>query len=409
MEQTFGLARRGKERVAILFLDLDRFKEINDTLGHAAGDFLLQQLAARLGACIRESDTFARLGGDEFAIIQSGLVQPEGAATLARRINDALRQPIECGGSQIHVRVSIGIALSDNHQVGTADELLGNADLALYRAKAEARGSYRFFDEEMNVRVKSRKSLEHDLRQALSDQQFRLTYQPQLDLRTNRITGVEALLCWPHAKRGNISPAEFIPLAEEAGLLVAIGRWVLRTACTQAMFWPSLTMAVNISPIELRQPDFAVAVRDTLRVTGLSPDRLELELTESVLLHDREATKSTLYQLRDLGVRVALDDFGKGHSDLSQLLSYPFSKIKIDRSRVHELDCVSEANAIVRALIVLGHSAAMRVGAKGVETAQQAELLRKEGCEEIQGYYCGRPMLAEDMAPLIMGNKSMVA
>ena len=409
LEEAFSTARQRNEGIAILFLDLDQFKEINDTLGHAGGDLLLQQAAARFKDCIRESDTLARLGGDEFAIIQSGPQRRRGATALARRIGVAFEQPFEIGSRNVHVRTCIGIALSNEHTPAAADELLQNADVALYRAKAEARGSYRVFDEQMRTQARLRQKVERDLRLALSDAGFELHYQPQLDLRTNRVTGVEALLRWPHARRGMVSPREFVPLAEETGLIVAIGRWVLTTACAQAMLWPSLKIAVNVSPIELRQPDMTLAVKDVLCATGLPPSRLELEVPEDVLLHDDGLAMNTLRQLSDIGVRLALDDFGRGRSNLHHLLSFPFSKVKIDRSRVDEIDRVPEARTVLRAFIALARSAGIRINAEGVETPTQAEILHDEGCEEIQGYYFRRPMLAKDVPPLLLDKEVKVA
>jgi len=399
LDQALRLAFRRHGRLAILLLDLDRFKTINDTLGHEAGDHLLQKAADRLRACIRDSDTLARLGGDEFVIIQMELQQEADAHVLAERIKEAFRDTFDLGGQHVHISTSIGIATAapGRQETGGSGELLRRADLALYQAKFDTRGTHRFFEEDMNIRIQRRKHLEHDLRVALDQRQLELHYQPQLDLRSGRMTGVEALLRWRHVEHGWVPPADFIPLAEESDLIVTIGEWVLREACAQAAAWPSLTMAVNLSPIQFMRSDLVATVETVLEKTGLPAERLELEITESVWMADCENAMATLSRLRALGVRIALDDFGTGYASISYLLRFPFDKIKIDRSFVQGLDHMAEANAVVHALIGLGRSIGMRASAEGVETPAQIEHLRKEGCEEVQGFYYGKPALAQQI------------
>ncbi|MEM7043380.1 MAG: EAL domain-containing protein [Pseudomonadota bacterium] len=403
LDQALLLAHRKRGRLAVLLLDLDRFKTINDTLGHDAGDRLLQQTADRLRACVRGSDTLARLGGDEFVIVQMELGDKADAETLAERIRRAFEETFDLGGQSVHVGTSIGIAIAapGRQEAECAGELLRRADLALYQAKLDARGGHCFFEEGMNVRIQQRKLLEQDLRLALSERQLELRYQPQLDLRTGCMTGVEALLRWRHPERGWVPPTDFIPLAEESDLIVAIGEWVLGEACAQAAAWPSLTMAVNLSPIQFMRSDLVETVEAVLATTGLPAERLELEITESVWLSDSEKAMATLNRLRSLGVRVALDDFGTGYASISYLLRFPFDKIKIDRSFIQGLDQMTEANAVVHALIGLGRSIGMRASAEGVETPAQIEHLRKEGCEEIQGFYYGKPVMAHKIGTML--------
>jgi diguanylate cyclase (GGDEF)-like protein len=402
LAQALARARREGEAVAVLCLDLDRFKEVNDTLGHAAGDQLLEAVADRLRADVREADTIARLGGDEFAVVQTALTQPGGADALSRRIVEALSRPFDLGGNVLaSVGASVGVALypADGED---PDRLLRRADLALYRAKADGRGTHRFFEEQMDAQLRARAALERDLRGALAEERFELNYQPQVDLATGRLAGAEALLRWRHPERGMVPPAEFIPLAEETGLIVPIGEWVLATACREACGWPApLRVAVNLSPVQFRQPGLAELVVRTLRCTGLDPTRLELEITEGVLLRDTDATVGALEALRALGVRIAMDDFGTGYSSLSYLRRFPFDKIKIDRSFVADLGRSGDAAEIVRAVIHLGRGLGMRANAEGVETAEQATLLRVAGCGEGQGYYFGRPVPAHEFAALV--------
>jgi diguanylate cyclase (GGDEF)-like protein len=408
LDQALRVAERKQGRLAVLLLDLDRFKTINDTLGHDAGDQLLKQTAVRLRTCIRGSDTLARLGGDEFVIIQMEVGHQEDAEILAERIREAFKVTFDLGGQNVHVGTSIGIAIAEPERgvVAGAGELLRHADLALYQAKLDSRGSYCFFEEGMNIRIQRRKVLEHDLRLAITEHQLELHYQPQLDLRTGRMTGVEALLRWRHPERGLVPPADFIPLAEESDLIVAIGEWVLAEACMQAAAWPSLTMAVNLSPIQFMRSNLVQTVETSLAASGLPAERLELEITESVWLGDCDKAMATLNRFRDLGVRVALDDFGTGYASISYLLRFPFDKIKIDRSFIQGLDRMSEANAVVHALIGLGRSIGMRASAEGVETPAQIEHLRKEGCEEVQGFYYGEPVLAQHIGAMLTNNET---
>jgi diguanylate cyclase (GGDEF)-like protein len=396
--------------VAVLYLDLDRFKEVNDTLGHLMGDALLKRVAERLRVCVREADMIARLGGDEFAIIQKATPQPQEATALAVRIIETLTAPFDLSGTQVNVDTSIGIALWPTDGADS-EQLLKNADLAVYRAKSDGRGTYRFFEAEMDQRMQERRRLEADLRLALLNGEFELHYQPLLNLESEKICGFEALLRWNHRQRGKVGPSEFIPLAEDTGLIVPIGEWVLRQACRQAASWPShLMMAVNVSPIQFKGHNLVQLVVSALAAAGLAAQRLEIEITESVILQDGEGAFSTLTQLHELGVSIALDDFGTGYSSLSNLRKFPFDKIKIDRSFISDLsDANVDAIAVVRALARLGASLGMKTTAEGVETKQQLEHARAEGCTEIQGFYISRPVAAEEMVREFLQTKNEVA
>ncbi len=397
LEQTLLRLRPGDKNVAVLWLELDRFKEVNNTLGLAAGDALLKSAADRLRALIGEDDLIARLSGDEFAVAQVGS-SPEDAALLAARMLESLSAPYECAGHEVETGASIGIAMfpSDGND---PDQLLKNADLALDGAKTDGRGTYRFFEYAMNTRMQMRRELERDLRKALKSYNFQLEYQPLLDLATNEVSGCEALLRWNHPERGRISPAAFIPVAEATGLIVPIGEWALREACAEAATWPGEAMiAVNLSAVQFRSRLLVQTVVDALNHSGLSPRRLELEITESVLLDDSEGTLCVLRQLRDLGVRIALDDFGTGYSSLSYLRSFPFHKIKIDRCFIADLSNENGgALAIFRAVVQLGASLGMAITAEGVETAEQLAIVRAEGCSEAQGYLFSPPRSAADI------------
>jgi diguanylate cyclase (GGDEF)-like protein len=396
-----GTGAAGGGAVAVLCLDLDRFKPVNDTLGHAVGDALLCAAAERLRGHVREEDTVARLGGDEFAILQAGVAQPEGAGALARRLVEALGQPFEVDGHQLVVGASVGIALAPGDGADP-DDLLKKADMALYRAKADGRGTFRSFEPGMDAKLHARRLLELDLRKALASGGFELHYQPLVDLRTGAIAAFEALLRWPHPSRGMVPPAEFVPLAEEVGLIVPLGEWVLHRACEDAAGWPGeVRVAVNLSAVQFRGDALVPSVVAALAASGLPAERLELEITEGVLLQDGEATLATLRDLRALGVRVAMDDFGTGYSSLGYLRSFPFDKIKIDRSFVGELGASPDCEAIVRAVTGLGGSLGIATTAEGVETAEQLERLRAEGCDEAQGYHLGRPMPAREAALLL--------
>ena len=397
-----ALGRLGRgSTFAVMCLDLDRFKEVNETLGHPVGDELLQAVANRLRACVRECDCVARLGGDEFAIILSDIARPEDAAILARRILDVVSGPYALDGHGVVVGVSVGICLAPGD--GTScDKLLKNADVALYRAKAEGRGTWRFFEPEMDIRLQSRRALEVDLREALAQEAFELHYQPLYDLRRDRVGGFEALIRWRHPTRGMVPPGEFITAAEEMGLIVPLGAWVLRTACIEAMGWPAdIKVAVNVSAVQFADATIVQSTIEALAASGLPAQRLELEITESVLLKDNVATLATLHALRRLGVRIAMDDFGTGYSSLSYLRSFPFDKLKIDQSFLRDLDGSGESGVILRAMIGLGASVGMRTTGEGVETRLQADFLRAEGCDEAQGYYFGRPGPAGDVPAAI--------
>lgn len=403
LRQALAQSRRLAGETAVLCVDLDRFKDVNDTLGHAAGDQLLRRVAGRLRSCLRETDTLARLGGDEFAIIQSGPAQQEAAAVVAQRIVQRLAEPFNLNGHEAIIGCSVGIALATGTPSDNPEAVLRSADLALYRAKEEGRGTFCFFEEEMNVRLNARKRLESDLRRALAEEQFQLHYQPQIDLASGRLVGVEALLRWYHPERGQILPGDFIPVAEDTGLIAPLGEWVLQTACRQATRWPGMKMAVNLSPVQFRMPGLEISVARVLTETGMPGERLELEITESVLLHDTEATITTLRALKSLGVSVAMDDFGTGYSSLGYLRRFPFDKIKIDRSFVCDVAEGGDATAIVRAVVRLGRSLGIRTNAEGVETGPQAQFLSAEGCDEVQGYHFGRPMTAAGIEQMIGG------
>ena len=372
-------------QVAVLCLDLDRFKTVNDTLGHPIGDALLKQVAERLKASVRENDCVARIGGDEFAVIQAAASQPESATALAARMVSALQRPFYVGTHHISIGSSIGISIAPADSL-EANQLLKNADMALYQAKAEGRGHHRFFVPEMDQRMQTRRALELDLRQAVVDGEFEMYYQPLIDTSDGQVSGFEALLRWNHPEEGLILPGEFIPLAEDIGLIIPIGEWVLREACSVAATWPPhIGVSVNLSPAQFRAGDLVGSVTTALAVSGIDPKRLELEITEGVLLVDTTETVKTLHSLRDLGVRFAMDDFGTGYSSLSYLRSFPFDKIKIDQSFVQDLTSGSQALSIIRAVTDLGRNLGMVTTAEGVETAEQLEQIRKEGCSQVQG------------------------
>jgi diguanylate cyclase (GGDEF)-like protein len=394
------LGRRKGVGFAFLYLDLDRFKSVNDTLGHPVGDELLKAVAERLRACVREGDTIARLGGDEFAVVQLSQDLPKDASALANRICDAIRRPFELGGHHIVIETSIGIAIAP-HDGDDADQLLKNADMALYGAKNIGRGVFRFFEPEMDARMRERRQLEVDLRRAVEASEFEIHYQPIVSARTQNVTGFEALVRWRHPERGLIPPDAFVPAAEESGLIVQLGEWVLRQACAEAAGWPgNASVAVNLSPVQFKSSNLVAIVMNALAATGLSPARLELEITESVLLQDNAATLRTLHQLRAIGVKIAMDDFGTGYSSLSYLRSFPFDKIKIDRSFVSGLSNTEGSVAILRAVAKLGSSLGMVTTAEGVETREQLERICAEGYNEIQGYFFSPPRSAEEISKL---------
>ena len=389
-------------RHAVMAVDLDRFKGVNDTLGHSVGDGLLCLVAKRLRSVLRQHDAVARLGGDEFALLVSPAPEREVLDQLARRITDVVGRPYLVDGHLVNVGASIGIAVFPEDGADRA-ELLRNADLALYDAKAMGRSTHSFFKPEMDARAVARRSIEIDLRKALALRQFELHYQPQIDLERRAIVGFEALLRWGHPVRGMVSPGEFIPLAEEIGLIVPLGEWVLGQACLEAVRWSdAVTIAVNVSPYQFEDTDRLVeAVKRALALSGLSGHRLEIEITESVLLRDAESVLAALHRLHGMGVRVAMDDFGTGYSSLSQLHSFPFDKIKIDRSFVKDRDDDAGQNAIIRAITALGASLGMATIAEGVETVGQLERIRDGGCTSVQGYLFSRPVPVAQVAGLI--------
>ena len=395
LNQAVALSGRG-QRCAVLCVDLDNFKTINDTFGHVTGDALLCSVAERLAACARDVDTVARLGSDEFAILMMGLDQPEHSAALAKRIIRSMRKPFEINDTSVIVTMSIGIAIAPED--GTAaGKLLQCADTALYRAKVEHRGGYCFFEPEMDARLQLRFALERDLRKALHNREFSLAYQPLFDLKANAIAGFEALLRWRHPTRGLVSPADFIPLAEETGLIVPLGVWVLQQACLEAAAWPKpVKVAVNLSGIQLKAAGLVNTVKHALAQSGLPAKQLELEITESVLLTNSADTLATLHALRDLGVSIAMDDFGTGYSSLSYLRSFPFDKIKIDQSFIRDITEHHDSTAIIRAVVGLGRSMGMVTTAEGVETQAQLAQLRHEGCNQIQGYLLSRPIPSDE-------------
>ena len=406
LDELLGRVRRQGEKLAVHCLDLDHFKGVNDTLGHPIGDELLKSVAARLGACLRDSDLVARLGGDEFAIVQSPLGDPTEANILANALIEAVAKPYEVRGHEVVVGASIGIALAPSDG-DASDVLLRNADMALYRAKAEGRGTAHFFEPEMDRRIQARRILELDLRKAFAQGEFELFYQPLVNLSRNEVSGFEALLRWRHPERGMVGPAEFIPLAEEIGLIVPLGEWVLRKACTEAVKWPAdLKFAVNLSPAQFRSRGVVQAVLTALAYSGLLASRLELEITESVLLGETDANLATLHQLREIGVRISMDDFGTGYSSLSYLRCFPFDKIKIDRSFVRELSERPDCLAIIRAVAGLGMSLGIATTAEGVETQEQLERLRGEGCTEVQGYFFSAPRPASEIIGLLPAAQS---
>ena len=407
LTEAIALAQRYQRKLALLFMDVDRFKHVNDSLGHTIGDRLLQSVAQRLAACVRASDTVSRQGGDEFVILLSEVAHARDAAICADKMLLALRTPHLIDQHELHLTVSIGIVTYPNDGKDV-DTLLKNADFAMYHAKDSGRDNYQFFKPDMNVRAAERQSLENGLRHALQRQEFVLHYQPKMNLQTGAIIGVEALIRWHHPQRGLVSPAQFIPIAEESGLIVPIGRWVLREACLQARDWrdaglAQLRIAINISAVELRTKDFVAGVRAILKETGVQPGCLELELTETFLMQDPKSTATVLQAIKNLGVQLALDDFGTGYSSLSYLKRFPIDTLKIDRSFVRDLTTDADDASIVSAVINMGKSLHLQVVAEGVETPEQLAFLREHSCPEGQGYYFSPPMAAEDLTLLLRG------
>ncbi len=388
-------------RVAVLCVDLDLFKNVNDSYGHPMGDRLLKQVADRLRSQVRGNNLAARLGGDEFAVILASDVSPNEASDFAARLIGALSAPYEIDGNEVVIGASIGIALSPGDGA-TGEELLRNADMALYRAKGDGRGVHRFFEREMDRQAQKRREMELDLRRAFANGEFELHYQPLVDIAADKISGFESLLRWRHPEKGMISPAEFIPVAEDIGLITSLGEWVLREACNEAVKWPDqVKVAVNLSAVQFRSRNLVQVVISALANSGLSPKRLELEITESVFLAETEANLAILHQLRELGVSISMDDFGTGYSSLSYLRSFPFDKIKIDRSFVKDLAKRSDCVAIVRAISGLGRSLNITTTAEGVETMDQLDWLRAEGCNEVQGFLFSGAKPASEVEQLL--------
>jgi diguanylate cyclase (GGDEF)-like protein/PAS domain S-box-containing protein len=403
--QAIATARRNSTRVAVVFLDLDQFKHINDSLGHAIGDKLLQSVATRLISCVRSTDTVSRQGGDEFVVLLSEIKHAADAGNIARKVLTALTACHSIDGSDLHITASIGVSTYPEDG-DDAEILLKNADTAMYQAKEKGRNNYQFFKKEMNLRAVNRQSLEVGLRDALQYHQFVLYYQPKINLTTGVISGVEALIRWMHPSLGLLPPLEFLPIAEDCGLIVPIGRWVLRETCRQVQEWISAGLrvapvAVNVSSLEFRSEAFLENVRAILKETGLNPCYLELELTETVLMQHAESTLAVLGALKSIGVRLAVDDFGTGYSSLSYLKRFPIDCLKIDQSFVRDIISGSDDVPIIRAVITMAQSLKQRVVGEGVETEEQMCFLRTHGCDEAQGYYLGMPLAAEHFARLL--------
>jgi len=405
LEQALGHRIHREEIVAVHHLDLDQFKAVNDTFGHLAGDKLLKIVAGRLRGLVRDTDTIARMGGDEFVIVQGPIRDPAEATSLAQRIIALISEPYDLDGHQAVIGASIGIAVGPGDGL-RPDKLLRNADLALYRAKGDGRGTFRFFEPAMDQQMQARRIMEQDLRKALAAGEFELYYQPVVNLASNEISGFEALIRWNHPEKGMVAPATFIPLAEEIGFIVAIGEWVIRQACSTAAKWPGdLHVAVNISAAQFRSPGLMQVIVGALAASGLHPTRLEIEITETVLLQNKETTLELLHQLRALGVRIAMDDFGTGYSSLTYLQCFPFDKIKIDRSFVKDITENTGSLNIVRAVAALANGMGMTATAEGVETSEQLDKITSEGCTEMQGYLFSKPLPATEIERLFLSGR----
>ncbi|UPJ58271.1 EAL domain-containing protein [Bradyrhizobium sp. 192] len=399
--------RRSTDKVALLMLGLDSFKSVNDTLGHTVGDKLLRGVAKRLRSTLREEDALARLNSDEFAIVQSGLARPEDAVMLAKRLLAAIADPYLLDGHSVVIGASIGIAMAPGDG-DDSEKLLKSADMALSRAKLDARGTFAFFEAALDARAQSRRKIEVELRDAIQNDVLRPYYQPLIDLQSGRITGFEALVRWPHAERGMISPAEFIPVAEDTGLINPLGGLMLRRACLDAANWPDdVRVAVNLSPLQFRSGNLLSIVTDALRHSGLPPRRLELEITETLLLEKSAQVLATLHALRALGVRISMDDFGTGYSSLSYLRSFPFDKIKIDQSFVRDLGANREAQAIIRSIVSLGKGLGVTITAEGVETEAELSCLRAEGCDEGQGFLFSKARPNAEIVSLLAAQRGI--
>ena len=409
--QAMELAHRHGRLLAVMFMDLDRFKHINDSLGHAVGDQLLQSVAQRLVDCVRHSDTISRQGGDEFVLLLPTIKHAEDAAYCAQKMLASLALPHCIDRHVLHISVSIGISIYPGDGQD-ADTLIKSADTAMYYAKENGRNTYKFFEPDMNARAVQRHSIEAGLRRALERQEFVLHYQPKINLHSGAIVGVEALIRWQHPEQGLVPPGQFVPIAEDCGLILSIDRWVLREACLQAEVWrqaglPPITIAVNTSALEFRALDFLENIRATLEDTGLEPRYLELELTESLLMQDAESTNAMLQALSDLGVKLAIDDFGTGYSSLSYLRQFPIDTLKIDQSFVNRITSNADDATLVNAMISMGKCLKLQVIAEGVETPEQYAFLLAQQCDEGQGYYFGRPMAAEALATLLQTGLSL--
>jgi diguanylate cyclase (GGDEF)-like protein len=408
MEAAEGRIRRG-EAIAVLCIDLDYFKSVNDTLGHSIGDAVLKEVAVRLKNCCRGADIVARLGGDEFAVLIGPLRKASVAARLCDRIVKSIAEPFEIGDHRILIGASIGIAVSPDDGLD-ATTLMSNADLALYRAKSEGRSTFHFFEQGMDAALQERRAIEVGLRHAVANGDLRLVFQPFLSLADNRVSGLEALLRWYHPDRGMIAPEAFVPVAEESGLIVPIGEWVLREACAAAAAWPEhIHVAVNLSPVQFRNRNLVQHVKEALAAARLAAERLELEVTETLLVGESQGILKTLHELREIGVKISMDDFGTGYSSLSYLRKFPFDKIKIDRTFVHELANAGDGIAIVKAVIGLGRSLGISTSAEGVETEAQLELVRAQGCSEVQGFFFSPPLPASAVGRLFAGPRPLAA
>jgi len=408
LSKALASARRQKDKVALLFLDLDRFKNINDSLGHSLGDLVLQEVAERLKGWAREQDTVARLGGDEFLIVLTRVREVADAAVAAERLMEKMAAELVVQGHSLGITCSLGISIFPEH--GTDGEaLIKNADAAMYSAKQNGGNNFRFFTADMNAEVVERLTLENSLRLALEKREFFLVYQPQMDMATGRITGLEALLRWQHPELGLVPPDKFIRIAENSGLIVPIGEWVLRTACSQARKWqdeglPAVSIAVNVSAVQFRQEDFCELIRRVLHETGLAPQYLELELTEGLLLANANVTLSVLQELKAMGLTLAIDDFGTGYSSFSYLRQFRVSKLKVDRSFVRDVAVNADDAAITTAIISMAKSLNLKVIAEGVETEAQMSFLRAHQCDEIQGYYFSKPLAVDKVAGKLRGD-----
>jgi diguanylate cyclase len=411
LDQAIALTRRTGKPLAVVFLDLDRFKHINDSLGHSVGDQLLQSVGQRLLACVRQSDTISRQGGDEFVALITDIDHPEDAALAAQKMLATIALPHRIEQHDLHIGASIGISIYPDDGLD-AETLIKHADTAMFHAKEKGHNTYAFFEQEMTARAIARQSTEASLRLALKRQEFVLHYQPKINLQSGTIVGIEALVRWQHPQRGLLEPAQFVPIAEDSGLILPLGRWVLHEACRQAQAWqdaglPSVAIAVNTSALEFRAADFLVNLRAVLEETRLQPRYLELELTESVLMRDASATDSVLHALAALGVQLAVDDFGTGYSSLSYLRQFPINTLKIDQSFVVNMTRNADDASLVSAVISMGKSLKQRVIAEGVETAEQVAFLLDQHCDEAQGFFFGHPVGAEAFTPLLQAGTSL--